>query len=78
MTDLLKQYGFTFFGICNCSGTRNEKYYNGRYMFYLQPKRRLFKIKEGNQTVQNPTPYADIITYLEKYAKKVPPQPVQV
>lgn len=78
MTDLLKQYGFMFMGVCNCSGTRNEKYFNGRYIVYLQPKRHLFKIKEGNQTVQDPTPYTQLETHLPLYAKKVPTKSVQV
>lgn len=78
MTDLLASYGFAYIGTCNCSGTRNEKYFNGVYVFYIQPKRRLFKIKEGNQTIQDPLPLINITPYLEKYAKKVPAKSVPV
>ena len=77
MTELLLSYGFAYIGTCNCSGTRNEKYFNGRYYVYLQPKRRLFKIKEGNQTIEELRPYSEIETYLPLYAK-IPAKSVPV
>lgn len=68
MINLLTAYGFKYLGTCNCSGTRNDKYFNGPYVVYLMVKRYQFKIKKDSNTIVPPTPYAQLETTLKKYA----------
>lgn len=61
------QYGFEFFGSCNCDGRQTEKYRNGIWQIRHRPKNGTYKFKKHGQSV---TEWIDE-TRAEEYLKTV-------
>lgn len=70
MLQLLKIYNFKPLGSCNCGGTRNDKFYNGRFTLYIQPKRYQFKLKEDGSTIVPLQPIQNLESQLIKHGFK--------
>lgn len=64
--DIIKLFGFTRSGSCNCGGTRNEIYQKDSYYLYLRKNRFLFKIKKRNEVIVPISPLAKLETELKK------------
>jgi hypothetical protein len=51
MIDLLKQYGFTYRGTCNCAGPRTEKWKYAEFTLYWNKKSKMFRLKKFGKPV---------------------------
>lgn len=58
--DFLTKYNFRQAGSCMCGGVFNAKYKYMNYTIYIQPKRKMFKVKENLSTIKEFTPLHEL------------------
>lgn len=51
MIELLAEYGYTFYGSCNCDGHKTNKYRNGIYKIKWRIKKAQFKVQSRGLTI---------------------------
>ena len=56
--------GFTFYGTCQCNGTKNVKYKRGEIIVYLT--RTKFKVKKNGLTIKGYDDINQAKTYLSR------------
>lgn len=51
MIDLIKQYGFTYRGSCNCVGPKTDKYKYGEFTLYYNKRSKQFRLKKFGKAI---------------------------
>lgn len=71
MIDLLKQYGFTFRGTCNCAGPRTDKWKYGEFTLYWNRKTKQFRLKKFGKAVTTLQPESNLEETIKKHLDNV-------